>query len=96
MIAMSEKPTSNRETKRVYITKYALTAGIEVRNAEVSEYGLWVKELHRHFHLGTDAFESQDEALLDAEMRRRKKIEGLQKQISKLEKLKVRTIDNAR
>ncbi len=89
-----QKPISAKETKRVYITKYALSSGIELRTAEVSEYGLWVKQLFSHFYLGKDAFENEADALADAEKRRVAKIASLQKQIGKMEKLKIRVIDN--
>lgn len=80
--------------QKVFITKYALTSGISEINAEVKETpehfkkrcyvrtnGLIQGFYNDDFHL------TKEEALIDAEKKRKKKIESLKKQIEKLERL---------
>lgn len=84
--------------QKVYITKYALTAGITENEAEVkpscyndSIYYASVVDNYGGFtsyRVGTDAFYTLEEAVNNAEKKRLKKIESLKKQIVKLEKLK--------
>lgn len=74
------------DTKTVYVTKYALSAGIqevEVRRSSVE--GLVVSRRGMFFKDGSECFASREEALKDAEVRRKKKIMSLRKQIKKLE-----------
>lgn len=74
--------------QKVFITKYALTKGIEEVEMEVrldtrSCYGRYNGYIslfyNNEFHL------TKEDALRDAEKRRVKKIESLKKQIEKLE-----------
>ena len=77
------------EFKMVYVTKYALSAGIEhieVITTSSPEYVRENKRYARDFHKG-DWFEDKEEARFKAESMRTKKILSLQKQIEKLERL---------
>lgn len=80
--------------QKVFITKYALTSGIEEAELDVKEnpehfkkscYGKW-KGWTQGFY-NDDFHLTKEEALIDAEKRRKKKIESLKRQIAKLEKL---------
>lgn len=72
-----------------FITKYALSAGIEEKevedcfniNPDMVSAGL------SHYHKG-EWFMTRQDAVVDAEKRRLKKISSLQKQIANLEKMK--------
>ena len=74
----------------VWISKYALPAGITEHKADVRDgcaypgapFASFVS-----FKLGTDAHESREAAVAAAEIIRKKKIEALKKQIKKLEGL---------
>ena len=77
------------KTGKLYVTKYALTAGIK----EVDEWkdigdnyarveGSWVL-----YMLGRDAFTDRSDAVADCEKRRVEKIKSIKKQISKIEAL---------
>jgi hypothetical protein len=75
--------------KKLYLTKYALTGGIQIKDfryvsgrywQEDGGYGLYVE--------GRDVFENEDDAIADAEKRRAKKIASLEKQIAKIKRLK--------
>jgi hypothetical protein len=82
----------------VYVTKYALTSGIEELVMDVKEnpehfnkicygkrHGYSQSFFNNDFHL------TKEEALVDAEKRRIKKIESLKKQILKYEKMSFKT-----
>ena len=80
--------------QKVFITKYALTSGIEEIEMEVklndahfkkSCYGKF-KGFSQRFY-NDDFHLTKEDALKDAEKKRKKKIESLKKQISKLEQL---------
>jgi len=80
--------------QKVFITKYALTNGIEEVELDVKEnpehfkkscYGKW-KGYSQGFY-NDDFHLTKEEALIDAEKRRKKKIESLKKQIQKLERM---------
>ncbi len=74
---------------KVYITKYALTKGIEHIEVKETSYPEYVKEntkWGRDFHKG-DWWENKDDAIKKAEGMRKKKIASLEKQIGKLKKL---------
>lgn len=79
---------------RVYITKYALTAGIiEVQDAEYtsSEGMISVKSrgTHAYFHgEGKDWHHSKDGAIKRAEVMRRRKLESIEKQRQRIEQLR--------
>ena len=79
--------------QKVFITKYALTIGISEINAEVKENP---EHFKKHCYVRTngliqgfynDDFHLTKEALIDAEKKRKKKIESLKKQIEKLVRL---------
>ena len=75
---------------KVWTTKYALTAGVEVVNVgEEDRDGYVYTEFDSggciQYRLGKDAFKTKREALENAEQRRTKKIASLKKQIKKLE-----------
>ncbi len=77
---------------KAYITKYALTEGIVVRDGEVvgatSELLTWKSEKGwNQFAYGKEWHETPNIALADAEARRVRKIASLKKQLARLEKL---------
>jgi len=78
--------------KTYFITKYALTAGVQRLPCRVSadepEY-VWDNRPYyfTSYKLGRDAFETEADAIANAEARRTKKIAQLLKQIAALEKL---------
>jgi hypothetical protein len=81
-------------TQKVFITKYALTNGIEEVEMDVSlNDGNFKKKCYGKYNGFSQGFYNDDfhltkeEALKDAEERRKKKIESLKKQITKLERL---------
>ncbi len=72
---------------KVYVTKYALTAGITVEEAEI--VGDWADiYLRPSLKLGRDAFETWEEARVDAELRRQRRIASLKRQLKKLEEMR--------
>ena len=78
---------------KVFITKYALTAGIKEMEGEIfkSTYAdnqYYVRDRsYMFYYIGKDAFLDKSDALKKAEEMRKKKIASLKKQISKLEKM---------
>lgn len=78
-----------------YVTKHALTNGIkEMDAASFSQgdkrvYGKLTPDdyIAQGFDIGAEAFTTRDEALVNAEQRRLRKIDSLKRQIAKLEKL---------
>jgi len=72
-----------------YVTRYALTEGILERKLVMRDDGAARDSSFRHvvFYYPGDWFRTREEALVDAERRRVKKIASLRKQVSKLEKL---------
>lgn len=84
------------ETK-VYITKYALTKGIQERIMNVVKLDFddntyYARALESFdwtsFRIGTEAFLTKEEAVNKAEKMRARKIKSLKKQIEQLDKLK--------
>lgn len=84
------------ETK-VYVTKYALTKGIQemvmnVVNSDFDDNIYYARKRCRFelisFRIGIEAFLTKEEAIKKAEDMRDKKIKSLKKQIEKLDKLK--------
>ena len=74
---------------KVYVTKYALSTGIEEVHAEVSEnYPTLLHLSSFHYAHAGEWFTSRDEAIADAESRRVRKIASLKRQIAKLEGLR--------
>ena len=74
---------------KVYITKYALTSGIEEIEVELCSDSMVRDMAHsRYFHGdGKDWHRSLESAKTKAEEMRNKKIASLKKQIDKLERL---------
>jgi len=76
---------------KVWLTKYALSSGIEVvedariENGRVYPGGKYFS--FTVFHLGDDAHDTEVAAIADAEKRRLKKLGSLHKQIAKLERM---------
>lgn len=81
---------------KVYVTKYALTTGIQEHEVEegtvndISRKYVYARSGHgisMQFVMGRDAFATRAEALQVAEKARKAKIESLNKQIRKLGEL---------
>lgn len=91
-----EEPKMEREHIKAWLTKNALTQGIEVVDAVVCS-GTNDKMIAYGNHLyafGNDWHRSLEAALERAETMRVAKIVSLKKNIIKLEKLKINTKDN--
>lgn len=79
---------------KVYVTKYALSAGIKEAECDIHSNPRYPERkyiLYKgfiSFYMGKDAFLTKEEAIKKAEDMRKKKISSLKKQIDKLEKLK--------
>lgn len=74
---------------KIWVTKYALTRGILIKDAEVKENSATVRDRYpAHFH-NDDFHLTEEAALACAERMRLRKIESLNKQLAKLTKLKV-------
>jgi hypothetical protein len=79
---------------KVFITKYALTDGIQERDGVLDEDGKYFSVQSRQFGWSDalpkdkDAFDSKDKAIANANKRRDKKIVSLKKQIEKLQQLR--------
>ena len=75
---------------QVFITKYALTNGIFEREAELCEAKMVrCKSLYSvEYYHGNDWYESFEDAKVQAELMRDKKITALERQIKKLEAMK--------
>ncbi|MFI4881761.1 MAG: hypothetical protein ACIAQU_04160 [Phycisphaerales bacterium JB064] len=73
----------------MWLSKYALTGGVEKVEARDAGDGFWFRRDNWcSFRLGRDIHHTFAEAKADAEKRRQKKIASLRKQIEKLEGLK--------
>ena len=74
----------------VYITKYALTKGIQERDVSDSQSGnsqvIYDESYNKHF-FKPDWYTDKDDALFQAELMRFKKISSLSKQIKKIRNL---------
>ena len=82
--------TLKKKTKMVYVTKYALTKGIEYIEVSETIFPDLVKEnirYPRNFHIG-DWFENKEDAIKKAEEMRIKKLQSLDNQMKKISKLK--------
>lgn len=77
----------------MWISKYALTAGIEKADGKLSDSGYFYKsgDNWSSFKVGRDAHATLEEAIAAAEAARVKKIKSLEKQIKALEKLQFTT-----
>ena len=80
---------------KIYTTKYALTAGIQIKEVAVglsqnsggSRY-VYTKEMYsQQFVMGKTAFETRPEAVAAAEAMRDRKILSVEKQLAKLKKM---------
>lgn len=79
-----------KNTRMVYVTKNALTRGVEyIEVVETSIPDLVNENIKwgRSFHKG-DWFNNKEDAIKDAEERKIKKLQNLDKQIKKISKLK--------
>jgi hypothetical protein len=79
--------------EKVYITKYALSSGILEKKADIADFmtghkRAFVEGDFLSYGIGSEAFLKKEDAIENAEKRRRKKIESLKKKINKLENLK--------
>ncbi|MCD8491128.1 MAG: hypothetical protein LRY51_04085 [Geovibrio sp.] len=81
---------------KVWITKYALSEGIFVIDGEVQEDFVSYRR-PKHDRLGMQSFahgkewhKNEADALAHVEEMKKKKIQSLQKQIDKLEKMKIK------
>ena len=82
--------TPKKKTKMVYVTKHALTKGIEYIEVSETFFPYLVKEnimYPRTFRIG-DWFENKEDAIKNAEEMRIKKLQSLDNQIKKISKLK--------
>ena len=79
---------------KIFITKYALTDGIQEREGELEDGGKFAAVKSRgfswndHYPIGKEAFIVRSDAVSDADARRLKKIKSLQSQIKKLETMR--------
>lgn len=82
---------------KIYITKYALTAGIKTAIAgDCDDTLVFIRDNYNFitsFYIGREAFTDLDEAKKRAEEMRAKKIESLKKQIEKLSKMEIKIND---
>jgi len=67
----------------VYVTKYALTQGILIEDAEYLDNGYWKVEGHYSLYNKNECFTDKESAIKNAEERRIKKLQSLDKQIKK-------------
>lgn len=77
--------------KTVWISKYALTAGVTEHQAEIRDGSAYPGApfmSYVGFTMGNDAHETREAAVAAAEAACKKKVAALKKQISKLEVLK--------
>lgn len=77
---------------KVYVTKYAISRGIEEIEREIYEvrdydYSYIKYNFHTFLYIGKDAFLDKSEAIKKAEEMKKRKIAYLRKQIEKLEKM---------
>ncbi len=74
---------------KIYITKFALTKGIQEIEAESTQFPNMVKKIGKYIQTFHKPFwhESKKEAIEHAEILRKIKIESLKKSIQKFEKL---------
>ena len=74
---------------KVWITKHALTQGVEIWNGKTTDYGMFERDAtfyDRYRHKG-EWWPSRAEAIADALKRRDRKIASLKKQLARLEAL---------
>lgn len=87
---LNKKQNVMNETKMVYVTKSALTKGIEYIEVLETHSGEFVKENTRWGRalFKNDWFENKEDAIKNAEERKIKKLQNLDKQIKKISALK--------
>lgn len=75
-----------------YVTKHALTGGIIQMHLDVMDGGEYATDKTSAWwtscRIGKDCFRAKENAIIDAEKRRVKKIASLEKQLTKLRSLK--------
>lgn len=77
--------------RTVWLSKYALTAGIKEVNADIRGDSAYPGAPYASFTsyvMGKDAHETRDMAVMAAEAARKKKLASLKKQVAALEALK--------
>ena len=78
---------------KLFMTKYALSEGIKEVKESTAYAGHYVDGVTRlcgylsSYRFGTDVFKTHKEAVLNAELRREKKIISLKRSIANLEKM---------
>lgn len=80
---------------KVWITKYALTVGIIIREGEVTRNMICVTEngLRIYYEKGIDCFMSESDAIEKVKVIKDRKLKSLTKQIDKLKNIKIQIID---
>lgn len=73
---------------KVYITKYALTAGIEEAEAEIEGKMAIVKKKYSAYFHGSEWHLTRSSAIEQAEIMRERKIASLRKSIEKIEAMR--------
>ena len=78
---------------KVYVTEYALTSGVFLMEARISECGRFVSgktpqgEYHNTFTIGKSAFFNLEEAKADFEKRKASSIKSTEKKLQRLKNL---------
>lgn len=72
---------------KVFLTKYALTKGIHIVDAEKTDSGYWRVEGHYQLYGINECFVIFDDAIAKAEEMKIKKLQSLDKQIKKISAL---------
>lgn len=94
---MTAKTWARREVKTrvLYVTRCALSSGIEVQNMrESNREGFFSHPTNfNYFRLGVDCFETEAEALADFEKRKEKKIASAKKTLERTMKMSAKIID---
>lgn len=84
---------------KAYVTKYALTDGIVIVDAEASENSIGMISYKKPDHWGTmfahgkDWHRTEEQALARAEEMRKKKIVSLEKSIAKMRSIEIKVRD---
>lgn len=80
------------EPQKVYVTKYALTSGVLIMEARISECGRFATEKnalehYNTFTIGKSAFFNLEEAKADFEKRKASSIKSTKKKLQRLKNL---------
>ena len=86
------------KTRVLYLTKYALSAGIEIHNMRETDdpNRFYHPDRFTSFKLGVDCFETEAEAIEDFGKRKAAKIESLTKTMSRTARLKIKVTDKTK